>query len=212
MRSIFALLFCLSTVPALAQSRTLVFSEIMWMGSEVSNADEWIELYNPSDEPVDLNGWRITRLVGDAEETMLELPALKVSPNGAFLIANYAADDTRSALAVQPHWVDAALSLANSRLLLRLYDGAGQLVDLADDGTGAPLAGDAERKRAMVRENLVGDGGAQGSWRTADRASGWDPGTQAMGTPGLVRKSTSAPASTAVAPRSWGQAKDAVRP
>jgi len=209
-RPVFALLMCLSAVPVLAQSRALVFSEIMWMGSETSSADEWMELYNPSAEPVDLSGWRITRLVGDAEETMLELPDVSLGPNNTFLIANYAADDARSALAVAPDLVDPAISLANSRLLLRLYDAAGQLVDSADDGSGAPFAGDAEGKRAMVREDLLGDGGSKASWRTAGQASGWDAGTQAMGTPGTVGMPT--PTTTAVRSVSWGRAKEAVHP
>ena len=39
-----------------APPREVVFSEIMWMGSSSSSADEWIELYNRSDDEIDLAG------------------------------------------------------------------------------------------------------------------------------------------------------------
>ena len=70
-----------------------------------------------------------------------------------FLIANYAPDDERSRLAGTAQLVDAAVSLPNTKLQLRLYDGdpeaSAQLVDMADDGKGAPLAGDSQMKYAI---------------------------------------------------------------
>ena len=40
------ILALLAVCPLYAQSPSIVFSEIMWMGSSASSADEWIELYN----------------------------------------------------------------------------------------------------------------------------------------------------------------------
>ncbi len=45
----------------------------MWMGSEASSADEWIELYNPGDREINLSGWTITRATDDGESIMLRL-------------------------------------------------------------------------------------------------------------------------------------------
>ena len=50
MRVLAALLFLISLAPPPAVEAQdpgpVVFSERMWMGSEASSADEWIELYN----------------------------------------------------------------------------------------------------------------------------------------------------------------------
>ena len=51
----------------------IIFSELMWMGSSASSADEWIELYNCGDHPVELSGWTITRLTREGEQLMLEV-------------------------------------------------------------------------------------------------------------------------------------------
>lgn len=197
------ILFALALpVQLLAQAPgPVVFSEIMWMGSSASNADEWIELYNRSSEPVDLSGWRIRH--PDADEAMIEIPAGILPAGGIFLIANYDADDARSMLDAPTQLVDAALSLPNTRLHLRLEDADGQFIDLADDGSGAPLAGDTDQKRSMVRVALDADGSAKDSWATARTASGWDAGATEKGTPGSLE----ADAPTSVQSASWGRVK-----
>jgi len=114
----------------------IVFSELMWMGSSASSADEWIELLNTSREPVDLAGWTITKMTEEGESVMALLEGV-VPAGETFLIANYSPENTRSRLAVTPDMVTTAVSLPNSKLQLKLYDGAsdagGGLVDVADD-------------------------------------------------------------------------------
>ena len=101
-------------------------------------------------------------------------------------VANYAADNPRSRLAISPDLVATAVSLANARLQLRLYNRQGQLIDLADDGRGTPLAGDARLKRSMVRIAFDQDGSLPASWAIAQEASGWDAESSELGTPGLI--------------------------
>lgn len=196
-----------------ADPGAIVFNELMWAGSAASSADEWIELYNRSAQPVDLAGWTIARVDGEEEEAMLVVGEGSVRPGGVFLIANYSHEDSRSLLASAPQVVDAAVSLPNSRLHLRLYDGppgSARLVDEADDGTGSPFGGQGGDARAsMVRLAVDGPGGAAASWGTAAEAAGWDPGASEMGTPGLA--STSLPSgsdgATLVSPVSWASLK-----
>ena len=38
----------------------LVINEIAWAGTAASSADEWIELFNPTDQPIDLSGWTLS--------------------------------------------------------------------------------------------------------------------------------------------------------
>lgn len=196
----------------------VVFSELMWMGSTASAADEWIELYNRSDSEVDLDGWTITRLASQGEEVMLRLEKARIGPHATFLIANYPADSPHSRLAATPDRVDAAISLPNTKLQLRLYDGppdeGGKLIDVADDGTGVPLAGDPDLKRAMVRIAFDRDGTLSTSWTTAVESAGWDPGATEAGTPGSIPErlrptSSSALPSTAAQAISWAAVKRA---
>ena len=152
---------------------------------------------------------------------MLRLEEGTIAPGGTFLIANYSQDDERSHLAAPPQLVDAALSLPNTKLQLRLYDGdpeaTAQLVDLADDGKGAPLAGDSQMKHAMVRIDFIQDGSLPAVWANAQEAGGWDEGTEELGTPGFIpdyllpiSQSTESARATSISSASWGMLKNAL--
>jgi len=185
----------------------------MWTGSDSSSADEWIELYNRSTAPVDLSGWTITRGDGEDEEVMILISSTVIPPGAVFLIANYDADDPRSRLAWEPDLVDAAVSLPNSRLRLRLYDGdpaSGQLVDEADDGSGAPFAGSGgDSKSSMVRVSTDMAGSLPEAWSSALESTGWDAGAGELGAPGTIsaeiRPNTEN--STQIAASSWARLK-----
>lgn len=201
--------------PAYAQHAPVVFSEIMWMGSSASSADEWVELYNVGEEPQDLRGWTLTRLGDQGEEVLLTIEEGQIDAGQTFLIANYEADHANSHLATVPQLVNSALSLPNSKLQLSLYAGhpdeGAKLVDVADDGRGAPLAGDATLKRSMERTDLYGDGRLSSSWQTADMAYGWDPDSQEMGTPGALPMHLSPPSpspTTAIESANWAAVKE----
>lgn len=168
----------------------VVISELMWAGSSSSSADEWIELFNRSDTTIDLSGWTLTRLGNNEDQVMLVFNAGSIASGQTFLIANYAADHKKSKLAVQPQYVDTAVSLPNTKLLLRLYDNdpqkGGEIMDVADDGRGTPFAGITAPKRSMVRIAFDKPGDEQSSWATAQEQSGWDAGSNELGTPGSI--------------------------
>lgn len=219
MRPFISLVFFALAAAVSAQPGPVVISELMWPGSTASTADEWIELYNPSDATVDIAGWTVTYRSGSEDKVMFVLEAAAIPPKQTFLIANYAADHKKSLLAVEPQRVDAAVSLPNTKLLLHLYDGdpqAGQLVDVADDGRGAPFAGDSASKSAMVRIAFDQPGDQPESWATATEQSGWDAGARELGTPGsiptyLLPAGETAPErvlKTAILPLSWALIKE----
>ena len=224
MRPFIACVFFALAAPLSAQPGPVVISELMWSGSAASTADEWIELYNPSDSTVDLAGWTLTYRSGDEDKVMLVLDAGSLAPGQTFLIANYAADHKNSLLAVEPQLVDAATSLPNTKLLLHLYDGdpqaGGQLIDVADDGRGAPFAGDSANKSAMVRVAFDQPGDQPTSWATATEQSGWDAGASELGTPGsipayLLPDENEAPErvmGTDISPLSWALVKERLYP
>lgn len=49
--------------PTFSQAQVLI-SEVAWMGTDASSAYEWIELYNFSNTPTNLDGWAVTSLDG----------------------------------------------------------------------------------------------------------------------------------------------------
>ena len=224
MRPFVAFIFFALAAPIAAQPGPVVISELMWPGSTASSADEWIELYNPSDAAIDLAGWTLTYRSGAEDKVMFVFDAAEILPRQTFLIANYAADHKNSLLAVQPQRVDAAVSLPNTKLLLHLYDGdpqaGGQLIDVADDGRGAPFAGDSASKSAMVRIAFDQPGDQPESWATATEQSGWDAGASELGTPGsipayLLPDAGEAPEpvlGTNISPMSWASVKERLYP
>ena len=201
-------IFIVSTTLVYAASPgDVIFNELMWTGSFASSADEWIELRNTTDKAIDLSGWTITRLSEEEEKLMLTIEQGTIPSNGIFLISNYDPEDEKSHLAVAPDLVSTAISLSNSKLQIKLYDGPwdgdATLIDTADDGIGAPAGGDNKAKCAMVRKDAVQDGALASSWYTAEIRSGWDPDTTELGTPGFSNDGGDA----AVQDSCWGEVK-----
>ncbi len=180
----------------------VVISELLWMGSSASASDEWVELANMTDAPVDLTGWTLRKLSAGSETMMLTIPSGVISAHGFFLIANDPPATSR--LNVVPDLVDSAVSLVNSKLQVSLYDAAGTLVDRADDGSGSPFAGayaSGSVWKSMERNPSVGDGTSAASWHTASTPVGFDDATREFGTPGAAN-SNSAPTALLTAPES----------
>ncbi len=48
-----------STIKVKIDSSPVVINEVAWAGTDASAFDEWIELYNRTDYPVDLSSWRL---------------------------------------------------------------------------------------------------------------------------------------------------------
>jgi len=156
----------------------------MWMGDFSSPSHEWIELYNTTDQPIDLSGWRLARQKSKQEVPMLTIPTGTVPALAYFLISNNGTKDCN--LAVIPDLVDTSVTLTNTQLQIKLYDVAGRLIDTADDGVGKPMAGDNAQKKSMVRrlnDRSPIDGQLPLAWRTAEQQTGWKPGAKELGTP-----------------------------
>ncbi len=153
----------------------VVINELMWMGSYQKRRDEWIELRNMTDDPLDIGGWQLTKLVGRrgnfGEALMLEIPQGAIMPaNGFYLISNFNQEDSK--LAVEPDLVDEAVSLRNRNLRVKLYKGdwtdPANLIDQADDGDGRPLAGYVKWifHFSMERNDVPGDGTLAENWHS----------------------------------------------
>jgi MYXO-CTERM domain-containing protein len=152
---------------ALAQGE-VVINEVAWMGTSVT-ADEWIELYNTTDAPINLDGWYIeddggagTYLISTANCATAGCP---IAAGGFFLI-----EKREEATSVTADLIDGSISLANSGGDdLVLYDGAAAMIDSVMCGTaGAWYAGDNTDDLTMERRDPTLGGSLAVNWGNYD--------------------------------------------
>jgi len=186
--------FCIKNQSKAQANPKIIINELMWMGSHLSSSDEWIELRNFENQDLDLSNWYLTKKSSGQEVLMLKIPAGKtVKANSFFLISNFNNDSTSSVLQTPPDLVDSDISLVNSALQIKLYDALGNLIDTADDGSGAPLAGEYASGsiwQSMERNNNPTDGTLSTDWHTAQTSQGLDLNSLEMGTPGYPNSNT----------------------
>ena len=176
--------------PAFARAEELAapkifFSEIAWRGSSVSTADEWLELYNDSNEIIDISKWTIFDKARDRE--MLKIDDGLIAPKGCFLNSNKAKDHRfsggESVLNIDPDVVDSGVSLSNDHFQILLLDSGGQIVDIAGSG-GAPFVGTYDSQiSSMERSDFVIGGDQSGAWRPATVRENLDALSSDYGTP-----------------------------
>jgi len=164
---------------------TVIINELMWSGSSISANDEWIELYNSTDENIDLGGWQLTKNTS-TENLMLEIPTNSVIEAGKyFLISNYDLG-TNSILNVAPDLIDSSVTLSNSKLEIKLYDGqfddGREPIDVAGDGN-QPLAGNNIEKHSMERNSLISNGSLANSWHSSSEQTNLINGATELATP-----------------------------
>lgn len=174
-------------------SAKAVISEVSWVGSDLSTADEWLEVGDSgtgSGTGTELGGWTLTSVNSSGVENVIfTFPAtVHVSPGQYLVISHFASAQSR--LLADPAFISSSISLPNTKLLLRLRDTAGQVIDQADDGVGDPMAGEnissPVRKSTMERIDLAKSGSDASNWVTATDTVGWDDGVTVMrGTPGF---------------------------
>ncbi len=195
--------FAMLGIPSLSHAATpdVIISEVAWAGSSVSTVDEWLELSNLTDQPVDIGNWTVAGAA--ASGGTLTIPAGSViGPYSTFLISNYADDNAKSALSAKPGYVTTSVSLSNSALSLVLADANGVVHDAAGNGS-APLAGSVGGSgggsAAMARRNPVSGGTQADAWAAADASNGFDADVTDLGSPGSLEAGF-APAAVAEAP------------
>ncbi|MFA7682005.1 MAG: lamin tail domain-containing protein, partial [Candidatus Peribacteraceae bacterium] len=184
-----ALMLCAAFLLQSTAHAQVVVTELMWMGSDLSSADEWLELTSVTDQHTDIAGWSLVTVKDGQEETMLTFPAgSAVAPGACFIVSNYAADQSR--LALDPDSVTSAVSLPNTQLKILLKDGSGSILDSVDDGAGTPFAGanpsGTGAKASMERIDPLAAGDDPANWRTSVQSCGFDDGAALFGSPGVL--------------------------
>ncbi len=184
-------------------------NEVAWMGSDLSTADEWIELTaipamtgSVVTESLNLIGWTLSIQKDTGESVIASVTSDLFIGSGQYLvISNSPAASSR--LKSEPVLLSSAMSVPNTKLKLFLRDATGQLIDEVDDFVGVPFAGSNPSastglpKATMERIDPRLVGTVKESWRTADTKRGFDAASSILGTPGFLNGSVEPPDTTA---------------
>jgi hypothetical protein len=106
--------FCM---PGLVQAQVII-NEVMADPTAASDKSEWIELYNYSDQDVDLNGWSL-----DGKPISATSPVM-ISEGGFYIVTKTIAD-YKAEFGNTSNLIELAISLTNSGKTLELTDGQG---------------------------------------------------------------------------------------
>jgi len=148
---------------AKADSRSVVINEIAWMGTENSFSDEWIELYNPGNLEIKLEGWILRAADGKPEIKLTET----LPPQGFYLLER-TDDQTLPQISADQIYKGA---LENGGEILELYDHFGNLIDRVDCSQGW-FAGKNQEKKTMERKNPNLQGSLAKSWASSQNPGG----------------------------------------
>lgn len=140
MRKIILFLFVLG-FPFVAWAGVLI-NEVAWMGTEVSTADEWIELYNPGEEDINLTGWTLNAQDGSPE---IDLEGIIFA--GSYYLLERTNDESVPGVSADLIYSGA---LSNSGEVLILKNSSVTEIDRVDASEGWP-AGDNETKQSMQK-------------------------------------------------------------
>lgn len=163
---VFFILGCLSlsqsillSVPAAsaAQLRDVVISEVAWAGSADSASDEWIELYNNTNQSIDLTNWMI-----DDDNGAQTYPL-----QGSIGAHSYLLLESRELSTSLPGDVIKTTSLSNAGDSLVLKDAGQHAIDTVNSTSGTWFAGSATTHATMERTDLQGDGDSATNWHSA---------------------------------------------
>ena len=130
-------------------AEAVIINEVAWAGTLASTSDEWIELFNPGDQPIDLTDWTLT------DDGDIDIGLKGTLDSGDYYLLERSDDGTIADIAADRIYTG---GLANGGERLRLIDPSGSEIDIVNPGAGAWPAGDAERRSSMERAN--------GKWRT----------------------------------------------
>ena len=124
----------------------VILNEIAWMGTSNSASDEWIELKNITQEPVNISGWQV---LDKGRQIKIIFENEDIIPAGGFYLLERTNDDSVPGILASRIYTGA---LNDSEESLELFSSDCQL---QDEALAEPdwLAGSKEDKKSMERSN-----------------------------------------------------------
>jgi hypothetical protein len=135
----------LAGLPSFPPGAVLI-NEVAWAGTLASASDEWIELWNPGPDPIELEGW----ILSDGGDIREDLRG-QIGPYSFYLLER-TGDDTVSDVPADGVYTG---SLNNSGEALELIDPSGTLIDTANAAGGTWPAGNTSSHASMERHGLL---------------------------------------------------------
>lgn len=145
--------------------RAVVINEVAWAGTKASSNDEWIELYNPTTNDVDLAGWVIR-----ADDGSPTIPLTGIIHGGEYYLLERGDDNTVNDVAARLVYTQPVLSNTPGEIL-KLISNRGSVVDTANLGITSnpnkaawPAGLASPTYASMERRGLLSDSPA--AWMT----------------------------------------------
>lgn len=126
----------------LSASPHVVISEIQVRGSGGAN-DEFVELYNPTTDAVDLTGWRLSRRAASASASLTTLVSStsgSIQPHGFFLLAN---PSYSGSVAADRFYTATTSGIGTNNTVILFSDAGHSIVDKVAMGTAQDAEGTA---------------------------------------------------------------------
>ena len=143
---------------------SIVINEIAWMGTTAAFGYEWVELYNPTNEEIDISGWSLEDSSGVLDD-FTELNTTTIPAGGYFLAEYEKSDQTASSIAdMEGDSEGFGYSLlADAGDIVTLKNASGQIIDQVDCSSGW-FAGDKDSDITMERIDPCASSNAASNW------------------------------------------------
>ena len=145
------------------KASNVVINEIAWMGTKSSYGDEWIELYNNTDNDVNLKGWKII-----SSDKFLNIPLEGTIPKKGFFLLERSDDLTIPEIKADLIYKG---SLNNKGKHLILLNNNGEIEDEINCASGW-FAGNNTTKQTMERKNPSQKGNDPTNWQSSRNPQG----------------------------------------
>ncbi len=155
---------------------SILINEVAWAGTAASTSDEWIELYNPGTNPVNLTGWILKGADGTPN-----IALTGTLPAGGYFLLERTDDNTVSDIAADQIFSG---DVGNTNESLQLWDPSNRLIDTANSNGGNWPAGSSTTFGSMERRAVIIDSDTAWITNTGVVAFGKDAnGVALKGTP-----------------------------
>ena len=139
----------------------VVINEVAWAGTASNkDDDEWFELYNNTDQDIDLTDWKI---FVSGKQVKLSINNKNIMPRGYYLL------ERKEDSVIRDIGADALYTLAggfnNKGEKLELLNPSGEKVDEVDASDGW-FAGDNDKYRSMERVDPTKNGSDPANWQS----------------------------------------------
>lgn len=129
----FFIFLALGTILPVSAHASVLINEIAWMGTSASANDEWIELFNPGTDSVDVSGWMLIAADGEPSITLSGIIG-----SGAFFLLERTDDESIPGIPADVIYVG---TMANTGEIFELRDATGAIIDTVVGGPDWELVG-----------------------------------------------------------------------